>query len=412
MRRIAVLFVVGVLAATSGCGGGSSSTTTQDTQPKSAPPGMGATTGSGLPTAPADPYQMDPTQHPIPTGPTTGRLDGRVLTPDRIEFTDKSLVFSQGKDLFPDLEIKVALRAEAGKPLLPATMTVNPMQKWTEALLPEISTATRTGTELPRNVFMTDGYALSLTIGPRDKGKVRGTIHLCLPDATKSYLTGTFEAEWVRDLSSPPDAEDAPFIQGKITHSGKMNDSLTIGYAGLTGMGEAITDRTQVGIGTESATQTGTYKPRLATLRDTKAGVTYDFTKLPPGRYVVYARLKDGPLSMQTIEVKADSQHALDLALDVAKSGTVEVKVPADLKGGLQLAPHDFGFPDPNDLLSTNLGFALDLKAEPKDGKATFANIPPGKYVILPSSGTIIRLGTVEVMAGKTATVELPPAKK
>lgn len=413
MSRIAVLVLVGVLTAAAGCGGGSSSAvTTQDTQPKSAPAGTTGSVGPGLPTAPADPYLMDPSQHQLPPGPVAGRLEGRAFTPDRVEFTDQSVVFRQGKDFFPDLEIKVALRAENAKPLLPAKVTVNPAQKWTDANLPTIATAVRSGTELPRNVMMTDGYALTLELGPRDKGKVRGKIYLCLPDATKSYLTGTFEAEWVRDFTSPPDAEDVPFIQGKVKHSAPKDTMLTVGYAGLTSAGDAITDSAGLQVGSEGAVQSSTFKPRLATTREDKSGFLYDFTKLPPGQFVVFVRQKDGPITWQKIEVKADGQHTLDLTLEAANSGTVEVKVPADFKGGLRLAPHDFGFPDPNDLVSTNLGFALDLQAEPKEGKATFRNVPPGKYAIFPASGTIARLGTVEVAMGKTSIVELTPVKK
>ncbi len=411
MARVGLLLLVVGLAA--GCGGGSSSSPvhSQNTQSKSAPPGAGAA-GSGMPTAPSEPYQMDPANHRLPGGPVAGRLDGKEFTPDRVEFTEKSLVFRRGKDIFPDQEVRVALRAEAGKPLLPAKVTVNPSQQGTDGTNPTISTSSRSGDASPRNALMTNGYALTLEIGPREKGKVRGTIYLCLPDEARSYLAGAFEAEWVRDFTAPPDAEDAPYIQGTVALTGKKELMVTVGYAGLTGSGETISDRAGVPIGVGAAVQSATYKPRLATLREDDAGVRYDFTRLPPGWYVVFAQLQDGPLAWQKVEVKSDGRHTLDLKLDAAAAGTVEVTVPADHKGALRLAPHDFGFPDPNDLLSTNLGFALDLQAEPKDGKARFKNVPPGKYAILPASGTIIRLGTVEVTAGKTATVELAPAKK
>jgi hypothetical protein len=413
MVRSVVLVLIAGVAAT-GCGGGSSSTAvvTHDTQSKSAPPGVDGTTASGLPTAPAEPYQLDPANHRFPAGPPAGRLDGKPFTPNRVEFTEKSLVFRQGNEFDPDLELKVALRPDPGKPILPVTLTVKPDQKWADANLPAVTTLAKSGTGTPRNVLVPEGYALTLEAGPREQGKVRGRIYLCLPDPAKSYLAGTFEAEWVRDFNSPPDAEDAPFVQGKVTHAGAKGAMLTVGYAGLTAAGEVVSDSAGLPVGTEGAVQSNFYKPRLATVSADAAGTKYDFTKLPPGLYVVYARLKDGPLTWQKAEVKADGKHTLDVALDVANAGTVEVKVPADLKGGLRLAPHEFGVPDPNDLLSTNLGLALDLLAEPKDGKATFRNVPPGKYAIMTATGAITRLGAVEVAAGKTATVELQPPKK
>ena len=55
-----------------------------------------------------------------------------------------------------------------------------------------------------------NGYALTLELGKRDKGKVPGKIYLSLPTDAKDFLAGTFAAEpeasvivRVADFSSP-----------------------------------------------------------------------------------------------------------------------------------------------------------------------------------------------------------------
>jgi DNA-directed RNA polymerase subunit RPC12/RpoP len=48
----------------------------------------------------------------------------------------------------------------------------------------------------------TNGYAMKLEFGQSTAGMVPGKIYLCMPDASKSFVAGTFTAE-IRNLSSP-----------------------------------------------------------------------------------------------------------------------------------------------------------------------------------------------------------------
>ena len=149
------------------------------------------------------------------------------------------------------------------------------------------------------------------------------------------------------------------------------------------------------------------FAPLAATLRFEKFVPRFDFTNLPPGRYFVYARVKDGPAAWAWATVAAGDRVTADLALDASKGGTVEVKLPADEREA-RLVPLDLGTPPPDDAFLDRLAFSLDLKAEAKDGKATIASVPAGKYQV--RAGNL--RADVEVTAGKTATVELKPAKK
>jgi len=148
------------------------------------------------------------------------------------------------------------------------------------------------------------------------------------------------------------------------------------------------------------------FAPRATTLRFEKFTPLYDFTNLPPGRYLVFARVKDGPAAWAWSEVAAGGRATADLKLDAAKTGTVEVKVPAG-QIGAQLVPADLT-PPPGEPFIDQLVFSLGLEAEVKDGKATIKNVPAGKYMA--RAGQL--RAEVEAMPGKTATVELKPAKK
>jgi hypothetical protein len=355
---------------------------------------------------------MDPAKHAIPDRPAAGRLGGKPFTPT-VALEGDHLTFRQGKDFFADLavELDVPEKAAKGDAL---KLTVAPTQEWGPNVpVLQVSVRKDGNAPFPETKFVNEKYALTLEIGKREKGKVAGKIYLCLPDADKSYLAGTFEAAWGRGPLDPPGPDDVPYLQGTVALSGKADEMVTVGYAGLAADGAVVTD----GVGTKPAddgsgwARSGTFKPRLGTLRFDKGVPKFDFSRLPPGRYVVYARQRNGPAAWRRVEVKADSTLTVDLALDPKAVGTVELKVPAAIKGAVRLVPAGLA-DDPDGLLATNLGFALDYRAEPKDGKATIPNVPPGKYHVLSESGSLTPLGTVEVAAGKTATVELKPAGK
>lgn len=149
------------------------------------------------------------------------------------------------------------------------------------------------------------------------------------------------------------------------------------------------------------------FAPWAASLRFEKFIPRFDFTNLPPGRYLVYARVKDGPAAWAWATVAAGARVTADLALDASKAGTVEVKLPPGERE-VRLVPADLGSPPPDESFLDRLAFSLELRGESKDGTATIANVPAGKYQV--RAGAL--RADVEVTAGKTATVELKPAKK
>ena len=116
------------------------------------------------------------------------------------------------------------------------------------------------------------------------------------------------------------------------------------------------------------------FSPRAATLRFEKFAPVFDFTNLPPGRYLVFARVRDGPTTWSWVELPANGRVAADIKLDEAKTGNVEVKMPADERGAT-LVPTDLT-PPPGDRFLDSLANMLDLDGEAKDGVVKIAIRP------------------------------------
>ena len=285
-----------------------------------------------------------------------------------------------------------------------------PEQRWTDGV-PSLHVSARQGEDLPKTTFVNDGYALTLELDKAEKGKGMGRVYLCLPGPEKSYLVGTFAYERKRALSEAPGDEEVPFIAGAVSPPLKKGQTVSVGYVGLPADGKVISDggsgQAFGDDGSGGASRSTTFAPRAASLRIEKFVPRFDYTNLPPGRYLVYARVKDGPAAWAWATVAAGGRVTADLALDASKAGTVVVKLPADEREA-RLVPTDLGTPSLPEPFLDRVAFSLDLRAEPKDGTATITNVPAGKYQVRAGS---LR-ADVEVTAGKTATVELKPAKK
>ncbi len=237
-----------------------------------------------------------------------------------------------------------------------------------------------------------------------------GKVYLCLPGPERSYLVGTFAFERKRAMSEPPGDEEVPFIQGSVTPPLKKGQSVSVGYVGIL-VGEKVISDGAGGLpfgddGDGGGSRSTTFAPRTASVRCEKFTPRFDFTNLPPGRYLVYARVKDGPAAWAWATVPGGGRVAADLALDASKAGAVAVKLPPGEREA-HLVPTDLGTPPPPEQFIDRLAFSLDLRGESKDGTAMIANVPAGKYQV--RAGAL--RADVEVTAGKTATVELKPAK-
>jgi hypothetical protein len=122
----------------------------------------------------------------------------------------------------------------------------------------------------------------------------------------------------------------------------------------------------------------------------------------------VFASLPNGPAAWKWVAVEPGAQLTADFTLDASKTGGLEVTLPAGTPGPVYLVPADDParpLPDPQ---VPTAAFTLGLTADPKDNKATFPKLAPGKYEV--RAGELAAV--VDVAAGKTETVELMPKKK
>jgi hypothetical protein len=396
-----------------GCGGGTEpapqASSNTDTTPEPVVPG----TPEPIYTS----YEMDPAKHELPKTPAKGKLAGKEFTPTQVELQGDLLTFSEGQNFAPDLELSLQLKLDPATFVTVTSMTVKPSDVESPQV-PLVQTHVRpqAADGLPTTMYHPEGYALTLRLEPKSKGVVHGSIVVCLPDEEKSYLAGTFDATVTRSLSAPPTDDDAPFIQGTIAvPADAKGQSLIVGYVGMAG-NEPITDRVGSTIPDDpelsGAAQSSSFKPRAATLRYAKNVPNYDFTKLPPGKYFIFARLEGGPATWKWVEVKEKDQLRENLALHDVKLGTVEVKTPDDFTGEVRLVPAALDVPDADFIIAGNIGFALELMGKAEKGMGTIVNVPAGKYTLFATPGTIMPRGTVEVMAGKTAKTELQTEKK
>lgn len=212
----------------------------------------------------------------------------------------------------------------------------------------------------------------------------------------------------------PPPAEVAGSVRGAIAHTGKAGQMLSVGYVELTAMdwvgdrvGVPVPKEGELGVQAESGT-----KPQVAVIKFDKTAASYEFPHLPKGTYLISARLEGGPTAWAKVEVTPGGNLTRDLKLEAGKGGTVEVKLPADFAGDVRLAPNDLFPADDTNFVGGRIATQIELGAKAEKGKATVADVPPGKYTVFAIPGQLVPRGTVEVTAGKTATVEIKTDKK
>jgi hypothetical protein len=399
-----------VLAVAAGCGGGGN----PPAEPK-APLGDGtgpqpADPNKGTPPAPeAEMWVLDPARHAVPDAAASGRLAGRPFAP-QAEVQGDTLTFRTLKDGRPERELTLKLSAELAKKAEGLKLVVKPDQP-AGPEVPDVMTHVPDRKDPGPFVSYPNGYGLTLELGKKAGGKLPGKVYLALPGDDKSYLAGTFAAEWVRPLSDPPGPDDAPFVQGTVNLAGGAGEDVRVGYFGVQKEGPVVLDLLQMSVGTPGVVgQSDHNKPRVTRLvagnKDRPA--RYEHTKLPPGRYLVFAAAPNGPAAWKWVAVEPGAQLTADFTLDASKTGGLAVTLPAGTPGPVYLVPADDPARPLPEVQVPTAAFSLGLTAEPKDNKAAFAKLGPGKYEV--RAGELAAV--VDVAAGKTETVELMPKKK
>ena len=361
---------------------------------------------SGSPVAPAVAgYELDVAKAVVPAAAATGRLDGSPFTPTEVTLTGTELTFAVPKPggapgVARCLTVKFP---PAGVKLGDGFRLVVKAEEPVSAALPGVEWFDFAG-DKPSGQAHENGYALTLELGKRAAGKQSGTIAVSLPDGAKSYLAGTFTAEARRAAGDAPGADESPAVHGGVTVAGAPAGDLEVGVIGQPA-GQVVTESVSLPVAGAPGRFTRTESPRPTALALSAAGqFRYEHTKLPAGRYLVWARQTPGPLAWKWVAVAAGAVTDTPLTLDAKQAGAVAFTTTQP-GGRLRLLPRDGDGPSP--IPDAALGFALKLDAA-FDAK-TFAAVPPGRYEVVATlpAGEPWDRQPVEVKPGETVTVKL-----
>ncbi|HJZ59650.1 MAG TPA: hypothetical protein VKE74_32195 [Gemmataceae bacterium] len=428
MRTSARWLCGAVLAATvgwvAGCGGAKDDQGGPAKADQKQDPQPGPEPKPKDPATPPAAWEMDVDRHRIPATPVAGELGGTAFAPE-VTIEGNRLTF---QTFAPFRRVDVEFELDPGQTLEGRELKVRHEQPVGRSV-PKVTTFQPGAKPGELDVLQYENsYALTLKLGKRAKGKVAGEIYLSLPgENKKNFLAGTFTARWVRPLTVLPEPDDAPFVQGKLAVTGPPQPKVMIGYFGWPDdpkdrkpvFGMAEKEKLVEDHPAPASSQTDGPDPQVTTLvsGDGK-GVAprYEHTRLAPGRYLIYVAVGDrnkegrwvgGSVAGKWVDVRPDTQLALDLAIDAGATGGLEVKAPAGASGPVMLVPaEEPGKTIADDLflvVSANFGLQTDVK----DGKATFPKLAPGKYEVRFAGQS----RTVEVTAGKTAEAVFEPKK-
>jgi hypothetical protein len=362
-RTIAVVVLGLALAVAAGCGSKSEPTS----GPDQSDTGLGniQQTGDAKTTPVHATYQTDPAKHAIPAAVVSGILGGEAVTAE-VKLEGHTLVLRKpaGTEASKDSwQVWIDLppesqRGEAYRLVVPPDkrMAGSVLVEFPRPiLLKQWELFSFRGWEPIDRFMWPEGYSLTLELGKREKGRIAGKIYLALPEVeckepaqAKSYLAGSFEVDCPRKPTDPPTPEDVPLVNGSVkVRGGPATATLRVGYGGSAPTQTTLpTGGTEIQVGgmmdADRWTQTSIDPPRVTSLvagdgKDIPA--RYEHSKLTPGRYLVFAQLKDGPAAWKWVNVNARSTIAADLTIDATQVGGVEVTVPLGVLGKVQLAP-------------------------------------------------------------------------
>ena len=376
-------------------------------------------------------YETDVSKHSIPASPVVGRLGGERVTGEVSIESGELVVRKAAGTPGEDWRVAIKLPPEA---LLgePCRLVIPPEKTPGASIFIEFpkplqfvkfgpvsgsdptAPPKRIGWEPMKVMIWEGGCALTIELGKRAGNKIPGKFYLALPEIEtqtepqlRNFLGGTFEAAYLRLPTDPPGVEDVPLINGTVKVIGAEPDAtLTVGYAANPspelfplGAVEAPLDQT--------VPVHSTYdKPRVSSLvagGGKNMPSRFEHSRLLPGRYLVFAALKQGPVVWKWVDVGPQSTSTVDLSIDVKQTGGLEVNAPLEALDKVQLVPADDPLRPPlTDLLFGGLAMQLQIEQPIIARKALFKNLSPGRYEVRANK----QIRHIEIVAGKTMELD------
>ena len=360
----------------------------------------------GSPGTPPAPPKADPLAE------VSGTIKGKAFKPDSVKLEGRKISFRKGKDFFADMQIDFDLPQVEGK---------LEGKEWNFSgdifENPTLTVAAREGENLPKTDFVwPKDYTMILKITKHTSKVIEGTIDLKVTNPANTSLAGKFAGIVKKTGTDPLDADDAPYVQGKIVMKGDWKEErLAVGFQAKGVDGKSFSNMVGSSVTTDGGGGPATnlsFEPQLTSLlNDEKDGPRYVHSRVAPGEFLVYVRRGGVLAAWKNITVKPGDQLNVDLTIDLANVGSFVVTLPdeeviakdeTNLKK-LQLIPD--GIVTPTDFNP----FLFDA-GEAKKGEKTITvkNVPAGKYKAVFRNSEAM----VEVVAGKESTVTLVRKKK
>lgn len=155
-----------------------------------------AGTESAPPALPDTNWTLRLAEAPWPDAPAAGRIKGRPFAVQQARLRGGTLELRQSG--VPELTLAIAFFARRGEDLARQKITIDPAR--TNA--PRATLRVRNAEGRAQSESFTTGYALRLEFGELHDGRLPGKLYFAAPDAARSWVAGSFEAE-IRNPSPP-----------------------------------------------------------------------------------------------------------------------------------------------------------------------------------------------------------------
>jgi hypothetical protein len=152
------------------------------------------------------PWTLDLTNAVFPETPAAGSIHGSGFLCEKTILQGGHLSLLQGNASPWDLAVVVNLFARQGEELSGKTVQITSNRP----RAPHVVLRWKDEQQQPKSNTISNGYALNVVFGEATNGHIAGKIYICLPDETKSFVAGTFDAEIRRAPPPKPRSAKTP----------------------------------------------------------------------------------------------------------------------------------------------------------------------------------------------------------
>jgi|ERR1051326_1239832 DNA-directed RNA polymerase subunit RPC12/RpoP len=153
-------------------------------------------------------WTLDLSGATIPDTTAVGSIHGSGFFCEHATLQGGHLTLRQGRSWPPDLGMTVELFAQQGEDLAGKTVEIQPDRA---PPLPKIVSRWKDDQQKAVTRSINSGYALRVSFGDATNGRIPGKIYISLPDESKSFVAGTFNAEIRKP--NPPKQKQQPKAQ-------------------------------------------------------------------------------------------------------------------------------------------------------------------------------------------------------